>query len=166
MDGKSVSDSAYVNCNLSLDFNETNLDDSGFENKLLSVAQTLAMKVAKTHTNSHCSILRIDSMQFFKKINLGDYLVGYASINRTWSTTMEIGIKIVAEDFRTLEQKIILTGYFTFVAVNEDSQPVLIPPVIPETAEQVQRYLDAERRHQHQKEEDELNLFDCIPSGN
>ena len=61
---------------------------------------------------------------------------------------MEVGVKVIAEDFRTLEQKDIFSAYFTFVAVDDDHKPVEIVPVIPETPEQVKRFHEAEERRQ------------------
>ncbi len=62
---------------------------------------------------------------------------------------MEIGVKVVAEDFRTLDQKDILSAYFTFVAIDDNHQPVEVIPVIPETPEQIKRFEQAERRRQY-----------------
>jgi acyl-CoA hydrolase len=62
---------------------------------------------------------------------------------------MEIGVKVIAEDFRTLEQKDILTAYFTFVAMDDELKPVEIIPVVPETQEQIVRYKAAEKRRQY-----------------
>ena len=69
-----------------------------------------------------------------------------ASVNKAWHTSMEVGVKVVAEDFRTLEQKDILTAYFTFVAVDDDQKPVQIAPVIPETDDEQKRFSEAEQR--------------------
>jgi acyl-CoA hydrolase len=62
---------------------------------------------------------------------------------------MEIGVKVIAEDFRTLEQKDILSAYFTFVAMDDELKPVEIIPVLPETTEQVARFKAAEKRRQY-----------------
>jgi acyl-CoA hydrolase len=62
---------------------------------------------------------------------------------------MEIGVKVLAEDFRTLVQKHILSAYFTFVAIDEQHKPVPVIPVIPETPEQMRRFEEAEQRRQH-----------------
>ena len=57
--------------------------------------------------------------------------------------------KVIAEDFRTLEQKDILSAYFTFVAMDEENNPVEIIPVVPETSEQIKRFEAAEKRRQY-----------------
>lgn len=61
---------------------------------------------------------------------------------------MEVGVKVIAEDFRTLEHKDIFSAYFTFVALDDHDKPVEVVPVIPETPEQMARYKAAEMRRQ------------------
>ena len=112
----------------------------------MEIIDTLAAIVAKRHSGQVCVTLGIDSVRFLNPARRGDILVCMASVNRTWRTSMEVGVKVVAEDFRTLEHKDILSAYFTFVAVDDNHKPVEIVPVIPETDMQVKRYEDAERR--------------------
>lgn len=112
----------------------------------MEIIDTLAAIVAKRHCGCVCVTLGIDSVRFLNPARRGDILVCMASVNRTWRTSMEVGVKVVAEDFRTLEHKDILSAYFTFVAVDDNHKPVEIIPVIPETPEQKQRFEDAERR--------------------
>ena len=61
---------------------------------------------------------------------------------------MEIGLKVLAEDFRTLERRDIFSAYFTFVALGDDRRPIKIPSVVPETDEQKRRFEEAEKRRQ------------------
>lgn len=112
----------------------------------MQIADTLAAIVAKRHCGTVCVTLGIDSVRFQNPAKRGDILVCMASVNKTWSTSMEVGVKVIAEDFRTLEQKDIFSAYFTFVAVDEDHKPVEIVPVIPETALQQKRFEEAEKR--------------------
>lgn len=115
----------------------------------MMVIDNLAAIVAKRHTGRVCVTLGIDSVRFLNPARHGDILVCKASVNRTWNTSMEIGVKVIAEDFRTLEHKDILSAYFTFVATDDDLKPVEILPVIPETAEQVERFEQAEIRREY-----------------
>ena len=62
---------------------------------------------------------------------------------------MEIGLKVFAEDFRTLKRVHIVSAYFTFVALDDNMKPVGICPVIPETQEEKRRYEQAEQRRKH-----------------
>ena len=61
---------------------------------------------------------------------------------------MEIGLKVFAEDFRTLNRVHIVSAYFTFVGVDDQGRPTAICPVIAQTEEEVRRYHEAEGRRQ------------------
>lgn len=149
MEGKSVSASHIIDQVIEVFPNDLNAHGTLFGGRLMQVVDNLAAIVAKRHTGRVCVTLGIDSVRFLNPAHRGDILVCKASVNKAWRTSMEIGVKVIAEDFRTLEQKDILSAYFTFVAVDEDSRPVEIIPVIPETPEQLERFHEAEKRRQH-----------------
>lgn len=148
MEGKSVSASALIDQVVEVFPNDLNAHGTLFGGRVMQIVDSLAAIVAKRHCGRVCVTLGIDSVRFLNPARRGDILVCMASVNRAWRTSMEVGIKVLAEDFRTLEQKAILTAYFTFVAVDDDHKPVEIIPVIPETPEQIQRYHEAEHRRQ------------------
>jgi acyl-CoA hydrolase len=102
--------------------------------------------VAKRHSGKVCVTLGIDSVRFLAPAKHGDILVFKASLNRVWKTSMEIGLKVFKEDFRTQERVHILSAYFTFVALDDQLKPVEVPPVIPFSADEKRRYEQAEER--------------------
>jgi acyl-CoA hydrolase len=146
MEGKSVSASAIIDQVVEVFPNDLNAHGTLFGGRLMQVVDNLAAIVAKRHTGRVCVTLGIDSVRFLNPAHHGDILVCKASVNRTWRTSMEIGVKVIAEDFRSLEQKDILSAYFTFVALDDELKPVEIIPVIPETPEQIQRFNSADKR--------------------
>ena len=117
-----------------------------FGGALLQIVEKYAQKVAQNHAQYPCIVQGIDFVRFFSTVKRGDALYCYAQVNRCWDSLMEIGVKIVADDFLTLEKKKILNAYFSFVAVDEEKKPVSIYCVKPETKEQITRYLAAEKR--------------------
>lgn len=146
MEGKPVSASAIIDQVVEVFPNDLNAHGTLFGGRLMQVVDSLAAIVAKRHSGRVCVTLGIDSVRFRNPARHGDILVCKSSVNRTWNTSMEVGVKVVAEDFRTLEQKDILSAYFTFVAMDENLKPIEVIPVIPETAEQIVRYQEAEKR--------------------
>jgi acyl-CoA hydrolase len=152
MEGKPVSASAIIDQVVEVFPNDLNPHGTLFGGKLMQVVDNLAAIVAKRHSGRVCVTLGIDSVRFLNPARHGDILVCKASVNRTWNTSMEIGVKVIAEDFRTLEQKDILSAYFTFVATDDELKPVEIVPVIPETPEQIERFEAAETRRAHRLE--------------
>lgn len=148
MEGKTVSSSAIIDQVVEVYPNDLNPHGTLFGGRVMQIVDSLAAIVAKRHSGRVCVTLGIDSVRFLNPARRGDILVCMASVNKAWHTSMEIGIKVIAEDFRTLEQKDILSAYFTFVAVDDDHKPVEINPVIPESPEQIKRFEEAEKRRQ------------------
>ena len=148
MEGKPVSSSAIIYQVVEVFPNDLNPHGTLFGGRVMQIVDSLAAIVAKRHSGTVCVTLGIDSVRFLNPARRGDILVCMASVNRSWRTSMEIGVNVVAEDFRTLDQKDILSAYFTFVAVDDNHKPVEVIPVIPETPEQIKRYNQAERRRQ------------------
>ncbi len=149
MEGKPVSASAIIDQVVEVFPNDLNPHGTLFGGKLMQLVDNLAAIVAKRHSGRVCVTLGIDSVRFLNPARHGDILVCKASVNKTWNTSMEIGVKVIAEDFRSLEQKDILSAYFTFVAMDDELKPVEIIPVVPETSEQIKRFKEAERRREH-----------------
>ena len=147
-EGKPVSASAIIDQVVEVFPNDLNPHGTLFGGRVMQIVDSLAAIVAKRHSGRVCVTLGIDSVRFLNPARRGDILVCMASVNRAWRTSMEIGIKVLAEDFRTLEQKEILSAYFTFVAIDDDHKPVEVIPVIPETPEQITRFHQAEHRRQ------------------
>ncbi|HEV7738738.1 MAG TPA: acyl-CoA thioesterase [Chlamydiales bacterium] len=146
MKGKSVSSSAVIDQVIEVFPNDLNSHGTLFGGRLMQIVDMLAAIVAKRHSGKVSVTLGIDSVRFLSPARRGDILVCKASVNKTWRTSMEIGVKVFAEDFRTLEQKHILSAYFTFVAMGDDDKPAEIIPVVPESIEEIRRYREAEER--------------------
>lgn len=152
IEGKAVSVSMITNHVVQIVPDDLHPNGTIIGGKLMHVIDTLATDVAKRHVGYYCITSGIDSVRFINPAKHGDLLIAKASVNRTWETSMEIGVKIVAEDFRSLEQKDILTAYITFVAMDQESKPAEIAPVIPETEDQKNRFDAAERRRKMRKQ--------------
>ncbi|HSX38540.1 MAG TPA: acyl-CoA thioesterase [Chlamydiales bacterium] len=147
--GKPVSHSMIVDQVVEVFPNDLNAHGTLFGGRVMQIIDALAAVVAKRHTGRVCVTLGIDSVRFLNPARHGDILVCMASINRSWRTSMEVGVKVLAEDFRTTLQKHILSAYFTFVAIDDQHKPVSVFPIIPETSDQKRRFAEAERRRQH-----------------
>jgi len=144
--GKSVAESA-IHDQIAIVFpDDLNTLGTLFGGRVMEEMDKVAAVVAKRHTNRNCVTLGIDSVRFLASARHGDVLIFKASVNRVWRTSMEIGMKVFAEDFRTMLRKHIVSAYFTFVAVDDHMNPVSAPPVIPQTPDETRRYDEAEKR--------------------
>lgn len=146
MEGKSVSASAMVDKILEFSSAEFGFGKPLLSGRLMYAIDHIAAIVAKKHAGAHCVTLGIDSVRFFHPVTIGDTLRCQASVNRAWNTSMEVGVEVFGENFRTLESRRILSAYFTFVALDEEETPIAIPNVIPETAEELRRFEKAGER--------------------
>ena len=117
-----------------------------FGNRILEIVSSYATQVALNHSSVHCRTAGIDFVRFFAPAKRGDVLTCKSSVNRSWKNTMEVGVKVIAEDFRSLEQKHILSAYFTYEAYDSENKPLPVPSARWETKEQKRRFMDAEKR--------------------
>lgn len=148
MKAKKVSESAIDNQTALVFPNDLNTHGTLFGGRVLELGDWLCGIVAKRHSGSVCVTLGIDTVRFHAAATIGDILVLKASVNRAWKTSMEIGLKVFAEDFQTGDRKHIFSAYFTFVAVDENHKPTRVPEAIPESAEEERRFEEAESRRQ------------------
>jgi acyl-CoA hydrolase len=144
--GKKVSETAVHDQTAVVYPNDLNAYGTLFGGRVLETCDWIAGVVARRHSGRICVTLGVDSVRFLAPAKHGDTLVFKASVNRVWKTSMEIGLKVFAEDFRTLSRVHIVSAYFTFVALDDQMRPVEICPVIPEAEEEVRRYNQAEAR--------------------
>jgi len=148
MQAKPVSDSAINDQTTEIFPNDLNAYGTVFGGRILEIADMTAAIVAKRHSGKICVTFSIDSVRFLAPAGHGDILIFQASVNRVWRTSMEVGIKVLAEDFRTKERRHIVSAYFTFVALSDEHKPTAIAPVIPETEDEKRRFDAAEMRRQ------------------
>ncbi|PCI78077.1 acyl-CoA thioesterase [Candidatus Aerophobetes bacterium] len=128
--------------------NDLNSQGTVFGGLIMSIMDNLAHIVAERHSQKICVTASADSISFIESAGQGDNLIFKVSVNRAWKTSMEIGVKVISEHRNTLAQKHISSCYLTFVALDENKKPTLVPPVTPLDPKEVRRFEEAEKRRQ------------------
>lgn len=103
---------------------------------------------AQRHCNRNVVTVSVDNVEFKQGISTGEVVVIEAEVTRAFTSSMEVGMKVWAENMRTGERRLCTTSFYTFVSVDADSRPVPVPPVIPETDFEKERYEQAEERRE------------------
>jgi acyl-CoA hydrolase len=152
---KPVADSAVDNHTYKVFPNDLNSYGTAFGGMIMAICDRTALVVAERHSKKTCVTASVDSMHFLRPAGQGDILLFSAAINRAWTTSMEIGVKVVAEHYETGERRHILSAYFTFIALDQNKKPTEVAQVIPQTVLEKRRYKEANDRRERRKKEAE-----------
>jgi acyl-CoA hydrolase len=112
----------------------------------MALCDRTALIVAERHSGVTCVTAAVDSLNFLSPARTGETLIVKASVNRAWNTSMEIGVRVVAENSRSGESRHVVSAYLTFVGLGEQGRPTPVPDVLPQTADEERRYRSAQVR--------------------
>ncbi|NUQ20834.1 MAG: acyl-CoA thioesterase [Gemmatimonadaceae bacterium] len=124
-----------------------------FGGVVLSMMDKAAAVSAFRHARAACVTVSIDRVDFREPIHVGDLLIMKASVNYTGRTSMEIGVRVEAEDLISGRRRHTNSCYMTFVAIDRNGRPVEIPELVPETEVEKRRYAAAKERRRRRLEE-------------
>ena len=85
----------------------------------------------------------VDGMRFRSPVHVGDVITLRSTVNAVWRTSMEVGVRVDAEDISTGETRHTLSAYFTMVALGGDEKAEPLPPLEPATADDERRHREA-----------------------
>jgi acyl-CoA hydrolase len=123
--------------------------------------------VAARHARSFVVTASIDRLDFHSPVTIGNLLTLKASVNIVGRTSMEVGVRVEAEDLRTGEVRHTASAYLTLVAMGQDGRPVEVPPVIMETEDEKRRNRESAARRKtrlaekQREEECQRDLESC-----
>jgi acyl-CoA hydrolase len=126
--------------------NDTNPLGTILGGKVMHLMDIAGAMAAMKHSGKIVVTVSVDHIDFLSPIKMGQIIVIKASVNYVHKTSMEVGVKVWAEDFRTGKKTHTSSAYFTFVALDEDGKPTRVPNIIPETEDEKRRYKEAQER--------------------
>ena len=143
--GKTVSESQVEMVEVVLP-NDTNPLGNILGGRVMHLIDIAAAIAAHRHSNSYVVTASMDHVDFRHPIHVGQLIVLKSSVNRVFHTSIEVGVKVFAEDVLTGERKHTSSAYVTFVALDEKGQPRPVPPLILRTATEKRRFREAQIR--------------------
>jgi acyl-CoA hydrolase len=120
---------------------------------ILHLCDEVAGIAAVRHSGCRVVTAAMDRMTFLHPVYVGNLVTVKATVNAAWRTSMEVGVRVEAENVRTGDVTHTSTAYLTMVALDDEGRPVEIPPVRPEIAEEERRAREAQVRRDNRLEE-------------
>jgi acyl-CoA hydrolase len=125
--------------------------------EMMKMMDEVAFACASRYSGHYCVTLAVDQVVFKQPVHVGELVTFLAKVNFTGRTSMEVGIKVVAEDIKSRTCRHTNSCYFTMVAIDEAGHPTPVPAVALETTADQHHYEAAKRRRDFRREIQERN---------
>lgn len=119
---------------------------------LLKFLDQVAYACASRYAARYVVTVSVDQVMFRQPVHVGELVTFLASVNYTGKSSMEIGIKVIAENIRSQQKRHVNSCFFTMVAVDDDRRPVAVPALQPQNAREQRRYEQALLRKELRQE--------------
>ena len=116
---------------------------------ILKYIDTAAGTVAMRHGRTNAVTASIDRMDFLRPVFVGELVTIKASLNYVGTTSMEVGVRVEAENLLTGEVRYTNSAYLTFVALDKDGKPTRVLPLVLENDTDQRRWREAEERRKN-----------------
>ena len=133
--------------------NDTNTLGNLLGGRLMHFIDLTGAMAAYRHTRTHVVTAAMDHIDFIQPVHVGDLLILKSSVNRAFTSSLEVGVKVWVEHPQNGTLLHVASAYLVFVAIDTEGRPVKIPALLPETPNEIRRYNDALRRRQHREAE-------------
>jgi acyl-CoA hydrolase len=109
----------------------------------LRLLDQVAYACASRYAGRYVVTLSVDQVMFRQPVHVGELVTFLASVNHTGTSSMEVGIRVVAQEIRSQRTRHVNSCFFTMVAVDDDRKPVAVPPLRPFTPDEQRRHAAA-----------------------
>lgn len=118
---------------------------------VLSLLDQIAFACASKHSGVYCVTASVDTVDFLKPIEIGELVTMKASVNFVGTSSMQIGIRVEAENIQTGEVKHCNSSYFTMVAKDAEGRSVKVPGLILKSKDDVRRFAKSIKRYDNKR---------------
>jgi acyl-CoA hydrolase len=133
--------------------NDTNTLGNLLGGRLMHFIDLTGAMAAYRHTRTHIVTASMDHIDFIQPVHVGDLLILKSSVNRAFTTSLEVGVKVWVENTQAASMLHVASAYLVFVAIDEQGRRQKIPQLLPETPNELRRYADALLRREHREAE-------------
>lgn len=123
--------------------------------EMMKMLDEVAFACASRYCGHYVVTLCVDQVFFKEPVHIGELVTFLAQVNFTGRTSMEVGVKVVAEDIQGRSCRHTNSCYFTMVAIGDDGKPVPVPEVVIESDDDRRRHEAAQLRREFRREVDE-----------
>jgi acyl-CoA hydrolase len=117
------------------------------------------------HSGLRVVTAAMDRMTFLLPVHVGELLILSGSVNAAWRTSVEVGVRVEAENVRTGDRRHTNTAYLTMVALDEAGRPTAVPPLACENDEERRREREAQLRRANRLAEREQIVSERTAKG-
>ena len=132
---------------------DANMSGNVFGGTILKMVDEISFVSATRHARTNVVTASVDKMDFHSPVHIGDLVTLYSIVNAAWHSSMEVGVKVTAENVRTGEVRHTGSSYLTVVALDENGKPTEVPELILETDEDARRNREANERRKRRLED-------------
>jgi acyl-CoA hydrolase len=124
---------------------------------IMKLADEAAGLAAIKHARTRVVTVGMDRMAFLIPVYIGALVTFTASVNAAWRSSMEVGVRVEAENVMDGSVEHTNTAYLTFVALDDEGRPTAVPPAVAEAPDELRRMREAQlRRTNRLREREEM----------
>ena len=124
-----------------------------FGGVILSLIDSAAAVAAVRHARGPCVTVAIERVEFREPIHLGELVIAQANVNYVGRTSLDVGVRVEAENLVTGQRRHTNSCHLTFVAIDGEGHPKPVPPVVPESEREKRWFEHARLRRQREDQE-------------
>lgn len=148
MNPKTVAESRTTMTELVLP-NDANTHGNVLGGKVMHLMDLAGAVAAFRHARRPVVTVSVDSVRFLHPVKVGQVMLFEAVVTRAFRTSMEVKVEVRSEDVLTGDQRKTCSAYLTFVALDDNGRPAPVPPLQPESEEELRRYEGALARREY-----------------